>query len=105
MTGLIQVTCNCPDENSAVELANSIIELKLAACVNIVSNIKSIYRWQGKIERDIEVQLQIKSSSDLYTELEKHIIDHHPYDVAEVIAVPIVSGNEEYINWLKGNLK
>jgi periplasmic divalent cation tolerance protein len=105
MTGLIQVNCNCPDENIAGELANSIIELKLAACVNIISNIKSVYRWQGKIERDLEVQLQIKTSSELYTELETQIIRLHPYDIAEVIALPIVSGNEEYIKWLKGNLK
>ena len=105
MTGLIQVICNCPDDNIAAELANSIIELRLAACVNIVSNIKSVYRWQGKIERDTEVQLQIKTSSNLYAQLVKQIIRLHPYDVAEIIALPIVSGSEEYIDWLKGNLK
>ncbi|NRA71885.1 MAG: divalent-cation tolerance protein CutA [Gammaproteobacteria bacterium] len=105
MTELIQVNCNCPDENIALELANAIVELKLAACVNIVSNIKSVYRWQGKIERDIETQLQIKTSSELYDELEQHLIRLHPYDVAEVIAIPIVNGNQEYIDWLKGNLK
>ena len=105
MTGLIQVNCNCPDDNIATELANTIIELKLAACVNIVSNVKSVYRWQGKIERDVESQLQIKTSVELYPELEKLIIRLHPYDVAEVIAHPITNGNQEYIDWLKGNLK
>jgi periplasmic divalent cation tolerance protein len=105
MTGLIQVNCNCPDENIARELANTIVELKLAACVNIVANIQSVYRWQGKIERDIEVQIQIKTSSELYPELEQQLMRLHPYEVAEVIALPIVNGNKEYIDWLKGNLK
>lgn len=104
MTGLIQVNCNCPDEDIATELANSIVELKLAACVNIVSNIKSVYRWQGKIERDMEVQMQIKTSTDLYPELERQIVRLHPYDIAEIVALPVINGNGEYIDWLKGNL-
>jgi len=104
MTEFIQVICNCPDEPTARKIAQSLIELKLAACVNIIANIESIYCWQGQLEQEREVQLQIKSSSSLYQALENEILQLHPYDVVEVIALPIISGNKAYLDWLKGNL-
>ncbi|NRA53752.1 MAG: divalent-cation tolerance protein CutA [Gammaproteobacteria bacterium] len=104
MTEFIQVTCNCPDEDSARQIAQSLVELKLAACVNIIANVESIYSWQGQLEQAREVQLQIKTSKSLYQALEDKILQLHPYDVAEVIALPIISGNKAYLDWLKGNL-
>jgi len=104
MTGCIQVICNCPDEVSARQIAETVVELKLAACVNIIKDVQSVYCWQGQVEQASEVQLQIKTRERLYQALEQQLLQLHPYDVAEVIALPIVNGSADYIDWLKGSL-
>ncbi|KAJ8345778.1 hypothetical protein SKAU_G00299710 [Synaphobranchus kaupii] len=90
----------CPNEQVAKDLARGIVERKLAACVNIIPKIVSIYEWQGKIEEDNEVLLMIKTRSSKVTALADYVRSKHPYEVAEVISLPIDQGNPPYLKWL-----
>lgn len=98
------VYCTCPDQPTAERIAEALVSEKLAACVNIVANIVSIYRWQDSLQRDSEVLLIIKTREDAYTRLERRIQELHPYDVAEVIALPIIRGSADYLAWLHANV-
>ncbi|KAJ8263899.1 hypothetical protein GJAV_G00142860 [Gymnothorax javanicus] len=90
----------CPNEQVAKDLARGMVEKKLAACVNIVPKITSVYEWQGKIEEDNEVLLMIKTRSTKVSALAEYVRSNHPYEVAEVISLPIDQGNPPYLNWL-----
>lgn len=100
----IIVLCTCPDQATAQNLATILIEEYCAACINIIAGINSIYRWQGQIERATEYLLIIKTQSILYKKLETTIIKHHPYQLPEIIALPIAQGLPTYLNWIKTNL-
>jgi len=95
------VTTNLPDAASAQKLAALLIEQRLAACVNILAPCLSIYRWNGKIEETTEVPLLIKTSAACYDALEACIRAHHPYELPEILAVPVVCGLAEYTNWIE----
>ena len=99
------VLCTVPDEDTAETIAGTLVAENLAACVNIVPGITSIYRWKGAIERDRELLLIIKSGQGAYPDLERRIRALHPYELPEVIAVPIERGLPEYLDWIKGSLK
>ena len=99
MDALIVLT-NCPDEDCANAIALAVVEEKLAACVNILPRMQSIYRWQGAIESASEIALLIKSTAKNYPALEKRIAELHPYDLPEIIALPITQGLPTYLNWL-----
>ncbi|TNN34528.1 Protein CutA [Liparis tanakae] len=90
----------CPNASVAKELARAIVERKLAACVNIIPAITSVYEWQGKIEEDSEVLLMIKTRSSKVPALAEYVRSHHPYEVAEVISLPIEQGNPPYLKWI-----
>ncbi|KAL1273446.1 hypothetical protein QQF64_029308 [Cirrhinus molitorella] len=90
----------CPNDTVAKELARGIVEKKLAACVNIVPQITSVYEWQGKIEEDSEVLLMIKTRSSKIPALAEYVRSNHPYEVAEVISLPIDQGNPPYLKWI-----
>ncbi|KAK7929176.1 hypothetical protein WMY93_005571 [Mugilogobius chulae] len=90
----------CPNQTVALELARGIVQRKLAACVNIVPAIKSVYEWQGKIEEDDEVLLMIKTRSSKVPSLAEFVRSNHPYEVAEVISLPIEQGNPPYLKWI-----
>ncbi|WP_394176572.1 divalent-cation tolerance protein CutA [Thalassotalea litorea] len=94
------VLCTCPDKSSAVNIANALVDEQLAACVNLVESVTSIYQWQGQRQQDQETLMIIKSAKHLFTALEKRITVLHPYDVAEIIALDIQQGNEAYLNWI-----
>lgn len=90
----------CPDRESAEQIAGMLVSEKLAACVNLIDNISSIYRWQGGIEQDSETLLLIKSRKEHYASIEAAIQQHHPYEVPEVIALPIEGGAPNYLDWI-----
>ena len=98
------VLCTCPDEGTGQHVARSLVEEGLAACVNAIPNIGSTYRWEGRVQEDREVLLLIKSSSSVYGRLEARIRELHPYELPEVVAVPIVRGSEAYLSWLHAEL-
>ncbi|XP_016971685.1 protein CutA homolog [Drosophila rhopaloa] len=89
-----------PDRETARKLARSIIERKLAACVNIVPQIESIYLWEGKVNEDSECLLMVKTRTSRIDELSKFVRENHPYSVAEVISLPIQNGNPPYLDWI-----
>ena len=99
MEPLLVIT-NCPDEETANAIALAVVEAKLAACVNILPRVQSVYRWQGVVESAVEIPLFIKSTATCYPALEKMIRQRHPYEVPEIIALPISPGLPAYLNWL-----
>jgi periplasmic divalent cation tolerance protein len=95
------VYITAPNEDEAAGIARALVESKLAACVNIVRDIRSIYSWQGKIEDEKEVLMIAKTRLKLFNALKTKVLEMHSYSVPEIIAMPIVDGSEEYMNWLK----
>lgn len=96
------VYCTCPDP-AAERIAETVVDERLAACVNLVPGLTSVYRWQGQIQRDAEVLLIIKTRSTVYPLLEARIRELHPYEVPEIIALPIQAGSAAYLNWIADN--
>lgn len=94
------VLTNCPDEETANSIALAVVEAKVAACVNILPCVQSIYRWQGVVESATEIPLFIKSTAANYPALEKLIAGLHPYETPEIIALPITQGLPAYLNWV-----
>jgi periplasmic divalent cation tolerance protein len=100
MDSILVVLCTCPDETEAGKLAAGLVESRLAACVNVLPHIRSIYRWQGRVHDDAESLMVIKATKRDYPALEKWLTDHHPYDLPEVIAVPVEIGLPAYLEWV-----
>ncbi|XVV05912.1 divalent-cation tolerance protein CutA [Actinosynnema sp. CA-248983] len=100
MTDGVVVISTTDSAEAAAELGRKIVEARLAACVQISSPIRSIYRWDGEIQDDQEWQLWIKSTHDRLDDLTAFIKANHSYDVPEVVALPILGGNADYIKWL-----
>jgi periplasmic divalent cation tolerance protein len=90
----------CPDEATGLRIAQLLVTQKLAACVNIVPGLHSVYHWQGEVHSEREVLLLIKTRADLYTAVETALIQAHPYDVPEVIALPFDTGLSAYLTWI-----
>ena len=99
MSTLLVLT-NLPDRAAAERLADSIIEKRLAACVNILAPCRSVYRWKDAVQHDEEHPLLIKSTSESYAALEAAIRAGHPYELPEIIAVPIERGLPAYLDWI-----
>lgn len=99
-TQALLVFTNLPDEASAELLATRLVNNRLAACVNILAPCRSVYRWQGEMESAQEVPLLIKSTRELYPALEAAIRADHPYELPEIIAVPIDLGLPGYLDWV-----
>ena len=100
----IVILTTCPDEATASRLGRDLVESGLAACVSRVGPVHSIYRWQGAIQDEPEVLLVIKTVSTRYSELEMRLKSLHPYEVPEIIALPVVAGSADYLSWLRGAL-
>ena len=99
------VLCTCPDDNTAETLARQVVERRLAACVNRVPGIDSVYRWNDKIETSKENLLIIKTTLALYSELEEFIILSHPYECPEIIQINIEKGYPDYLEWIIKNTR
>lgn len=97
------VSTTCPDESLANTLACALIESRIAACVHISAPIRSIYSWEGKICEEQEISLHIKCLQSRYAELEQLVLQLHPYQVPEIIAVPVTHGLPAYLDWIKDN--
>lgn len=100
MTEYIVVYCNCPDEASAKQIAAKLIHAKLAAAVNLLPIMQSIYHWQDKIVEASEIQLLIKSKSQRFEQINQLIRSIHPYETPEIIATPIIAGDRQYLTWI-----
>ncbi len=101
MPEFIVALVTCGSEEEAVNIANALVEARLAACVNILSPIRSIYRWEGKIWDEKEWVLFIKTQKQNFDALEKKVKSLHSYSVPEIIALPITEGSSSYLEWLK----
>ncbi|XP_023545579.1 protein CutA, chloroplastic [Cucurbita pepo subsp. pepo] len=101
----IVVYVTVPNREAGKKLAESIVKEKLAACVNIVPGIESVYQWKGEIQTDAEELLIIKTRQSLLGALTDHVKANHPYEVPEVIALPINGGSMEYLEWIKSSTK
>ncbi len=99
MSALLVLT-NLPDRAAAEALAEQLLEQRLAACVNILSPCRSVYRWRGEVQRDEEHPMLIKTTVERYAALEQAIRAGHPYELPEIVAVPIERGLAEYLQWL-----
>ena len=96
---VLLVITSCPDKATAVDIAERLLAAKLAACVNIMPDVMSLYMWNGKQETAHEVLLQIKTTSNVYPALQACITENHPYEIPEVIALPVVAGLPAYLQW------
>lgn len=105
MKTYIQVTTTTEARQEAHTIAQYLVEAKLAACVQIVGPITSIYRWKSKVENAQEWLCLIKTQDDLYNKVEAAIKSHHSYETPEIIAVPIVRGSKKYLKWIDDELK
>lgn len=97
----ILVITNLPDRDSALRLAEKLIEGRLAACVNVLGECASVYRWDGRVERATEVPLLVKTRGAVYPRVEQAIREAHPYELPEIVAVPISAGLPAYLAWIE----
>lgn len=99
------VLCTAPSKEAAQKIADTLISKKLCACANIVSGVLSTFFWQGEVCSEEEVLLIIKTSGSLYEALEQTIKEIHPYDLPEIIALPIVAGSKECLEWVDKSVR
>jgi periplasmic divalent cation tolerance protein len=100
MNEILLLLTNLPDRDSAQRMAHSLVENHAAACVNILAECNSVYRWQGKVESASEIPLLIKTTRAAYPRVEELIRAQHPYELPEIIAVPVVAGMPAYLQWV-----
>jgi len=105
MTDKIVVISTCGSEEEAVRIAKHLVEARIAACVSLIPKIRSIYRWEGKVEDAAEWMLIIKSSRPRFEALQTALAAAHSYEVPEIIALPIVDGSPDYLAWLETELE
>jgi periplasmic divalent cation tolerance protein len=101
---VIAVLTNLPDSQSAFNLARELVHLRLAACANVLPEVKSFYRWEGRDEEAGEHPVLIKTTAERYTELEAAIRARHPYELPEIISWPVTAGLPEYLSWVESEV-
>lgn len=99
------VFTNLPERAAAERLADLLLEQRLAACVNILAPCRSVYRWKGAVQHDEEHPMLIKTTTERYPELEKALRAGHPYELPEIVAVPVESGLPAYLDWVAAETK
>lgn len=104
MPDFVQVTTTTETREDAERIARALVERRLAACAQIVGPIHSVYWWEGAVQRSEEWMCILKTSEERFHDLEEAIGEVHPYDVPEVLAVPVVAGNRSYLDWLDEEL-
>lgn len=98
--GVQVVLVTAPDAQVGARLARELVEARLAACVNLVSSVRSVYRWEGRVEDEAEVLLVIKTRAERFAALEARVRELHPYEVPEVLALPAAGGSRAYLDWV-----
>lgn len=104
MSEFLVVYITAPPGEEAQRLAGALVQEKLAACVSRIAGVESTYTWEGRVERDTEDLLIVKTRADLFDRLKERVQALHGYDVPEIIAVPIVQGSESYLEWMSASL-
>ena len=102
---VIAVFTNLPDSASAFNLARALVERRLAACVNVLAPATSFYRWEGRLHEEAETPLMVKTTRERYPEVEAAIRELHPYELPEIIALPVERGLEKYLGWVADECK
>lgn len=102
---MLLVLVNVPDDATAHAIARSLVEQRLAACVNLLPAVRSVYRWQGTVEEAAETTMLIKTTHARYAELEVAINAAHPYEVPEIVALPVAAGLPAYLGWVESETK
>jgi len=105
MTGKVIVLSTCGSEEEADRIAQHLVENRLAACVNVIPQVKSIYRWQGKVESAQESLLLVKTTHEKFSQVRDAIRGLHSYELPECIAIPIEDGSSAYLQWIEENAK
>ena len=103
MTDILLAFTTCPSPESAELIANALVIEGLAACVNQVPGVQSTYIWQGKLQTDREIQLVIKTTQQQWATLETRLKALHPYELPELIAIPVCAGSQSYLDWVRQN--
>ncbi len=99
------VFCTVPDRETGQQLARTLVEERLAACVNLLPDVASVYRWQNAVQESAECLLLIKTRAALFAALRDRIVALHPYELPEVISVPVNAGLPAYLNWIDENTR
>jgi periplasmic divalent cation tolerance protein len=100
MSDFVIVLTTLPADADAPAIAAALVEARVAACVNVLPAMQSVYRWQGAVERETERQMVIKTSGLRVDALWERLRDLHPYDLPEFVVIPVVDGNQAYLNWI-----
>ncbi|MES9924637.1 MAG: divalent-cation tolerance protein CutA [Candidatus Thiodiazotropha endolucinida] len=100
-TPLLLILCTAPDRETALKLSRSLLEQRLVACVNLSPPVTSVYHWQGRLEESEEILLLIKTTKQQYNNVEATLRAQHPYELPEIIAVPVEQGLDDYIDWVE----
>lgn len=103
-TDSVIVLCTAPDEATAQQLATRVLNAKLAACVTLIPNVTSFYYWQGKLQQEYEVQMLLKTNRRNQHNLLLSLKENHPYQVPELLVLPVKAGDKEYLSWLNASL-
>lgn len=101
---ILMVFVTVPGLKDGNRISKGIVISRLAACVTIIPGVRSMYWWEGKIARANEAMLVVKTTRNQYRRLERKILELHPYEVPEIIAIPLVAGSPQYIEWIKGEV-
>lgn len=95
----------CPDETTAARIARALVEERLATCVNSIAGVRSVYFWDGRLQDDAEVLLIMKTTAGRLAELEARVKALHPYELPEILALPVAGGNERYLEWVREGVR
>ena len=99
------VLCTCGDDATAEKLAHGLVEAQLAACVNIVPGLTSVYSWQGRVRADRECLLIAKTRCERFPQLRDYLRSHHPYELPEIVALPVAAGSSDYLAWIDASVQ
>ena len=105
MSRCVVVLVTCPNARTGRRVAGALMKRRLAACINLLPGALSLFRWKGKVDRATEILLIIKTSAARFEALRREVIRLHPYDVPEIVALPIIAGHQPYLRWIASSLQ